>query len=292
MEKYLFNLQKFAEEGASAAPSEVTAAEAEEPMEMVTTADQEQQEEKASFTDLLKDEQYKREYDKRVESAVRRRMRSAEAKKAQMDPMFDVLAKKYGVKRGEDGKLDMVALQDAIMRDDTLLEEQAAEEGLTPEGMRKVMRAEQIERSMQEQQEEMENMRRFEAVQEEAQMLKSVYPDFDLDEEIGNQQFAETLVALQRAGVAAPLRTAYEVAHRDELLQRAVSYTATKARQEVAASVQSNLSRPKEMGSSGAAAQSNFDPSKMTKEDYEAIKAQVSRRGRVSLEELRLGSFK
>ena len=293
MDKKRFDLQLFAEEGASAATDEAEAAA--EPTaagaEAVGQDQQPAQEQKASFNDLLKDDQYKREYDKRVEGAVRRRMRAADAKFAQMDPMFDVLAKKYGVGRGDDGKLDMQALMAAVMSDDGLLEEQAAEEGLTPEGMRKVMRAEQIERSMQAQQAEQENMRLFAAIQEEAQALKAVYPDFDLDAEIGDERFGSLLISLQRAGVDAPLRTAYEVAHRQELLQRAVNYTAAKARQDVAASVQSNLSRPREMGSSGAPAQSNFDPEKMTKKDYEAIKAKVSRGGRVSIEDLRLGRF-
>lgn len=293
MDKKRFDLQLFAEEGASAATDEAAAAA--EPTaagaEAVGQDQQPAQEQKASFNDLLKDEQYKREYDKRVEGAVRRRMRAADAKLAQMDPMFDVLAKKYGVGRGDDGKLDMQALMAAIMSDDGLLEEQAAEEGLTPEGMRKVMRAEQIERSMQAQRAEQENMRLFAAIQEEAEALKAVYPDFDLDAEIGDERFGSLLISLQRAGVDAPLRTAYEVAHRQELLQRAVNYTAAKARQDVAASVQSNLSRPREMGSSGAPAQSNFDPEKMTKKDYEAIKAKVSRGGRVSIEDLRLGRF-
>lgn len=293
MDKKRFDLQLFAEEGASAATDEAAAAA--EPTaagaEAVGQDQQPAQEQKASFNDLLKDDQYKREYDKRVEGAVRRRMRAADAKMAQMDPMFDVLAKKYGVGRGDDGKLDMQALMAAVMSDDGLLEEQAAEEGLTPEGMRKVMRAEQIERSMQAQQAEQENMRLFAAIQEEAEALKAVYPDFDLDAEIGDERFGSLLISLQRAGVDAPLRTAYEVAHRQELLQRAVNYTAAKARQDVAASVQSNLSRPREMGSSGAPAQSNFDPEKMTKKDYEAIKAKVSRGGRVSIEDLRLGRF-
>lgn len=293
MDKKRFDLQLFAEEGASAATDEAAAAA--EPTaagaEAVGQDQQPSQEQKASFNDLLKDDQYKREYDKRVEGAVRRRMRAADAKMAQMDPMFDVLAKKYGVGRGDDGKLDMQALMAAVMSDDGLLEEQAAEEGLTPEGMRKVMRAEQIERSMQAQRAEQENMRLFAAIQEEAEALKAVYPDFDLDAEIGDERFGSLLISLQRAGVDAPLRTAYEVAHRQELLQRAVNYTAAKARQDVAASVQSNLSRPREMGSSGAPAQSNFDPEKMTKKDYEAIKAKVSRGGRVSIEDLRLGRF-
>ena len=293
MDKKRFDLQLFAEEGASAATDEAAAAA--EPtaagVEAVGQDQQPAQEQKASFNDLLKDDQYKREYDKRVEGAVRRRMRAADAKFAQMDPMFDVLAKKYGVGRSSDGKLDLQALMAAVMSDDGLLEEQAAEEGLTPEGMRKVMRAEQIERSMQAQQAEQENMRLFAAIQEEAEALKAVYPDFDLDAEIGDERFGSLLISLQRAGVDAPLRTAYEVAHRQELLQRAVNYTAAKARQDVAASVQSNLSRPREMGSSGAPAQSNFDPEKMTKKDYEAIKAKVSRGGRVSIEDLRLGRF-
>lgn len=293
MDKKRFDLQLFAEEGASAATDEAaaTAEPTEEGAEAVGQDQQTAQEQKASFNDLLKDEQYKREYDKRVEGAVRRRMRAADAKLAQMDPMFDVLAKKYGIGRGDDGKLDMQALMAAVMSDDGLLEEQAAEEGLTPEGMRKVMRAEQIERSMQAQQAEQENMRLFAAIQEEAEALKAVYPDFDLDAEIGDERFGSLLISLQRAGVDAPLRTAYEVAHRQELLQRAVNYTTAKARQDVAASVQSNLSRPREMGSSGAPAQSNFDPEKMTKKDYEAIKAKVSRGGRVSIEDLRLGRF-
>ena len=88
MDKKRFDLQLFAEEDAGAAADTAAMAAAETPETGAAEggqAPQPEQEQKISFADLLKDDQYKREYDRRVEGAVRRRMRAADAKMAKMD---------------------------------------------------------------------------------------------------------------------------------------------------------------------------------------------------------------
>lgn len=73
---------------------------------------------------------------------------------------------------------------------------------------------------------------------------KKNYPDFELAKEMENPHFA----GLVRAGV--DMITAYEVAHKDELITRAMAYAAQRAAKAAAENMEKRGSRVPENGAS------------------------------------------
>jgi hypothetical protein len=114
---------------------------------------------------------------------------------------------------------------------------------------------------------------------QEAEALKSVYPDFDLDTELENDGFKKLL----RAGIDP--KTAFEVVHKDEIIPAAMQWAVQQTKAQVANAVAANAARPKENGvSSQSAATVKTDVSKMTGAEIRALKEQVLTRGvKVSL---------
>ena len=96
-------------------------------------------------------------------------------------------------------------------------------------------------RQAQREQEQQEQSRRaFDALAQEADQLRqSVYPGLDFGQLVENTQAVRTLQALQAAGATNPVRTVYEMLHRDEI----ISGVAQAAQQRAA-----NRARPAENG--------------------------------------------
>jgi shikimate kinase len=83
------------------------------------------------------------------------------------------------------------------------------------------------------------------------------------------------------------MRTAYEVAHKDEIIQSAMSFTANKTAEKVANSVRANASRPSENGlSSNSAALGAVDINKLSREQMEAYKQRALNGERIDLKNL------
>ncbi len=75
----------------------------------------------------------------------------------------------------------------------------------------------------------------------EGEQLKSVYPSFDFRDELkGDVGFANLI----KAGI--PVRTAYEVLHKDEILSGAMEYTAKKVSEHVVKGIEAKANRPQE----------------------------------------------
>ena len=71
---------------------------------------------------------------------------------------------------------------------------------------------------------------------------RGAYRQFDLAAEMRNPRFA----AMARAGV--DVKTAYEIAHKDELLSSAMAYAAQRAAKETAETIRARAGRPMENG--------------------------------------------
>ena len=76
------------------------------------------------------------------------------------------------------------------------------------------------------------NRNKFMRLQSDAQALKQVYPDFDLDAEMENPMF-ERLVW----GSGVPMQTAYEVVHRDQILAQGMQYATQQTREQMRSSI-------------------------------------------------------
>lgn len=117
----------------------------------------------------------------------------------------------------------------------------------------------------------------FDRVERQARQARQKYPALDLNQEMKNPQFG-LLVA---RGV--PVEAAYELAHRQELLGSAMAYAVRRAREDLAAGIQSAASRPSETGlGAQAAAVGELDPARLTKDQRKMVREKVARGERVT----------
>jgi len=111
-----------------------------------------------------------------------------------------------------------------------------------------------------------ETLRRLE---QSAPDIAAVYPDFDWREELKNETFGHLVAA------GADPRSAYEVAHRDEILHRAMRYSADRTREEVARSLAARSRVPENGTAAQAAAVLRADPALLTPEERQDIRRRV-----------------
>ena len=109
----------------------------------------------------------------------------------------------------------------------------------------------------------------------EAGEIQKTYPDFVWEKEMLDPSFAR----LVRCGVDG--RTAYEVAHRRELLAQAVHYGALTARQQVSRTLSSGGHRVKENGAGSVSVLHN-DPKALTPAELAAIRTRVQKGEKIS----------
>lgn len=230
--------------------------------------------EKASFDDLIKGE-YKADFDARVQEIIRNRFKAnaeTESKLESMTPLLEMLGKKYNVDSTDIDKLTKV-----IGDDDSLYEDEAVERGMSVESLKLIKQMERENARLQEferkTQAEQQMQQHFMELSRQGEELKKLYPGFDLMTEIKNPTFAR----LTAPGVGVDVRTAYEVAHRDELRGAEMQYAAQKSAERMANAVRSNSRRPVENGLNGqqTSATVKIDPRTFNKDDRAEIKRRV-----------------
>ena len=273
-----FDLQKFGEGSAPAAEGNAPAAESSAPAEGSTPAEGSAPAEGAqemSFRDLVKDPRYRDEYNSSVERAVKRRMDTQERRMLrEMQPMLTALAGKYGI-GAENATLDAVSR--AVMADDTLLEERAADAGMTVDGYRRVQQAEAMMQRTEAERREAESRQRWQNVVGEAAAMGARYPGFTLESAMENEQFRSALASLQAAGFQNPVEAAYRAVNFDALMERAAREQAETAKQQISNDIQSGLSRPAENGAARAAATHKLDPRNLTREQRAEIRKRLAK---------------
>lgn len=113
----------------------------------------------------------------------------------------------------------------------------------------------------------------FRLLKQQAEEVKADYPDFDLARELENPAFAR----LAAAGVDA--RTAYETAHREELLRSSMAFGAAMGARQAVAAIQARAARPGENGAAAGApaAVPVSDPRNLTPEMRRSLRERVRR---------------
>ena len=186
-------------------------------------------------------------------------------------PTIETLAKKYGVKAD-----DIEALNKAIEDDDAYYEDEALEKGITVEQLKEIRKMERenadLKRQMNEANQRESANRLYAQWMDQAESTKSVYPTFDLEQEMQNPQF----VNLLRSNV--DVRTAYEVLHKDDIIPAAMQFTAKTVEQKLTNKIIANGTRPSENGmNSQSATVVKSDVSQLTKADRQEIIRRVQR---------------
>lgn len=223
------------------------------------------------------------EYKAEVQGIVKDRLKKSNKENAELlsklkesTPIIEALAKKYGV-----DVTDYKGIMSAFESDDSNLEAEAFERDMSVEQLRQFKAIERERDSYREADEERRKQAMFAQWDREAEELKTIYPSFDVMAEQENEQFVKLL------GAGVPMRTAYEVAHKDEIIASAMSYTANKTAEKVANSVKANASRPSENGlSSNASALGAVDINKLSREQMEAYKQRALNGERIDLKNL------
>lgn len=232
----------------------------------------------AEFEKLIKGD-YKDAFSRRVQNIINGRFKETRTLQEQLQKstsVFEILAQKYGIKAD-----DIDGIVKALENDDESYREEAMEKGITVEQLKEMKKLErevlQLRRNESRRDEQDRINRDITNWKNQAESLKEIYPNFNLDTEIEDPQF----FSLLRNNV--DVRTAYEVIHRDEILGGAMQYAAQTAAKRVADSVAANSKRPVENGvTSQGAVNSQTDVNKLTKAQREEIERRVARGERIT----------
>lgn len=222
-----------------------------------------------SWEEIMKDP----EYNKQMQAVVRSRLKSeksAEEALGKMAPAIEVMARKYGL---DAQNMDYEALAKAINDDDAYYEDKALEMGVSVETAKKVDQMERDterkkvteQRTLQEQ----AIQQHFVKLEQQAEAMKRVFPNFDLRTELQNPAFAR--MTSPKIGIS--VEDAYYAIHRNEIQTAAMQVTAQKTAEKISNAIQSGSRRPDESGaSSQAPSVSTFDYAKASREQRDAFK--------------------
>lgn len=224
---------------------------------------------------------FKNEYDAEVQGIVQSRLKKSKETEAAfqaISPMLDMLAHKYGVDSS-----DVETLRKAIEEDDSYYEQEALEKGLTVEQLKSIKKMERENAELKKLKEEVDRRdnanKLYAQWMKEAEELKEIYPAFDLEAELGNEKF---MTLLKAPGVN--VQTAFEVAHKDEIIPAAMQFAVNKAEEKLTNNIRAQGARPTENGlSSQAAAVVKTDPSTWSKADRDEVERRVMRGEKIKL---------
>lgn len=286
--KYL-NLQLFAEEG-MAGTGDLANPTAENPAgdgvatetagEQIATANE------VESWDSVRSK-YKKEIGDEIAAGINKRFKNQRDLQTQIDalnPMMKALADRYGVAPGQDGKIPIDALTAKVMDDNSLYEQEAFQRGMSVDDLKQIKALERENAQLRMQSQRSQEAQEWDAIVQEGNAVKEVYPDFDLDMEMQNPQFGRLLATLKKSGFPNALQTAYESVHRNEIMGGAMRYAVQQTQQKISNSIQSGMNRPKENGTQGnsAGAPTALDPSKLTKAQIEEMKMRAMKGERIT----------
>ena len=221
-----------------------------------------------TFEELIKGK-YKDAYTKSVQGVLGKRLAQERAKTKEANAIMQKLMVRYGVN-------DTQALSKALDSDE-VIEAIAADRGESPETVRELERLRVIENE-QKHANEMALAQRSADEQynrwvQEAEEIKAVYPEFNLENELENPQF-RALITTKNPQYQISMQDAYKLIHHEELVKAAEAVAAEK----LSKSVNARAARPSENGlgnQSGIVVKN--DVSKLTKKDRADIARRVAR---------------
>ena len=236
------------------------------------------------WNELIKGE-FKEQYGKSVQDAIQNRFKNQQdlsEKLAALQPALDLLAKQRGLQEGDND-----ALVKAILADDSLLEEQAEQAGMTVETYRTMQQLEQENERFRRAEEENERnaaaRAHYAKLAEQAEALKQRIPDFDLQKELFNPNDNRFLRMTSPEG-GLDVETAYFAIHHRELEPQAMAYGIRRGMDQMAQTLQANQRRPVEGAIQGGQA-GNFqvDPRTMTKAQRQELIQRAKRGEKITL---------
>ena len=288
MPKHFLDLQLFGDEGMAEGGDLANPVAEVSEGDGVATETEEQPVATADEWDTLIKGKYKEQFGKAVSDAVNKRFKNQKDLQGQIDaidPVIQAIAQRYGVAPDATGRIPIAALSEKVLNDNDLYEKEAFERGMSVDDLKQMKALErenaQLKRATQMTQEQ----REWQDIEAQGEALKEMYPSFDLDNEMLNAEFGKSLAFFKSSGMYPdPVRRAYELVHRDEIMGGAMQYAVQQTQQKISNSIQSGMARPQENGTSqvAAGAPTTLDPSKLSKEQIEDIKRRAARGERIT----------
>lgn len=231
-------------------------------------------------------EKYKDRIGEEIQGAIQRRFKNQQSFEDSYNDLVDSLAPLF-LKYGLEGS-DIDGLRNALAQDDSLLEDMAFNEGLTTEAIRERMKDRQenarlqkeLDRIRNEQIQEKASRDAFEQYNKwmaEAEDLKKLYPNFNLEQELENEEFRNELINSSK-----PLRKVFEAVHLDEIIGGAVQTTALKTREAITNDIRARGMRPAENGTRTGAVSVKKNVNELTDKDIDRIYERVKRGDSIS----------
>ena len=265
----------------AAAPAPVEAGQGqaqEQPAQQAASADTGTEEPKSdpkarmSWDEIMADP----EYNAQMQAIVQSRLRSAKGAEetlGKLAPALEVLARQHGQ---DPANINYDELAKAISNDDSFYEDKALEMGVDIATARRIDQEERDTARQQREQartlEEQKFQQHIVKLEQQAEAMKKVFPNFDLRTELQNPAFARRT----SPNVGISVEDAYYAVHRNELQTAAMQVTAQKTAQMISNSIASGSRRPNENGTSGQAPSvTTFDYRSMSPEQRNALKARI-----------------
>ena len=224
-------------------------------------------------------EKYKDRIGQDIQDAIQKRFKNQQSWEDQYNHLADGLAPLY-LKYGLDGS-NVDELLNALAKDDSLLEDVAFDKGMSTEAVRETLRDRQENARLQKEldkyrQEQIEAQASRDAYNQynewmrEAEELKQLYPNFNLENELDNEEFRNDLINSGKS-----LRKVYESAHLQEIIEGAIQTTAMKAREAVTNNIRSRGMRPTENGQRTGSVKVKKDVNDLTDKDIDRLIARA-----------------
>lgn len=215
-----------------------------------TTIEDKPTTEKIPYADLIKSDEYKEAHKEYMDKTIGDRLKKykgIEESLGKQKELLDIVANKYGVNPDDENFLGV--LQEKIEADDSYYESYAMEHDITTDQARQIVTMQrQIDRNDAERKEaELERQRQqhLMTLHQNAEKTKAQFPNFDLNTAMQNERFRHICAATNGDTTAA-----YMACNWNEILPAQVQMATRQVQQQTAQTVASNLSRPKENGTS------------------------------------------
>lgn len=268
----IFDLQRFAEGGAGAAPGVAGQAAADQgttSSENVNkTSENAAEDRKARFKEVRKE--FEQEFNGEISDLMQKRNKKNNEKIARLtefrnksNKIFESLAVKYGL-----DATDIDGLVSAVDKDNSYFENEAYERGLSVDEFRRINKIEnenkKLVQSHKAQEEAMRRQQFARRINQEISIASSFYPNFNIETEAQNPAFTR----LVESGV--DVKTAYEVLHRDDFEKSIREKTASEVASKIQIDAANNSKRPAENGlKNSSAVNMSLDFSKLTAKEID-----------------------
>lgn len=251
------------------------------------------QQQKTSWEEVKK--QYHDEYGKDIQNAIQGRFKNQadnaqelSTAKAELEKQSKLLAQlaesQYGIKPGEDGKVDLAAIEKHLNK--SRAEDYAIENGVSEEFAEERLQMEdrlkeqdrqlrEFEEAEKKRQQDAAQFAMFQQHRQQAEAFREKVPGFDLVKEMeSNPTFAKLIAS------GFPVETSYYAAHHEELMAVGQQAAAVQAQRALSANIQAGQSMPTEGGlgrSPAASPQRVTNPRQWTKAQRAEIRRRVQR---------------